>query len=155
ASQPLPELAPPAAPPRTPFGATVAGTGLVEAQTENIAVGSALSGVVLEVFVPVDKVGQHVRAGDPLFRIDDRHLRAQLEYQEAALAVAESQLARLEQQPRPEELPPSAARVRAASAAADLQRDLAERARRLKPSGAMSQEDVTQRTLSLEVARQQ
>jgi multidrug resistance efflux pump len=69
--------------------------------------------------------------------------------------VAESQLARLEQQPRPEELPPSAARVRAAAAAADLQRDLAERARRLKPSGAMSQEDVTQRALSLEVARQQ
>ena len=155
ASQTLPAAPPPAEPPRTPFGRAIAGTGIVEAQTENIAVGSALAGVVLEVYVPVEQVGKSVRAGAPLFRVDDRHLRAQLQYQQASQAAAEAQLAKLERQPRREELPPSEARVRAARASAALQEDLADRARRLGPSGAMSQEDVSQRLLSLEVARQQ
>jgi multidrug resistance efflux pump len=146
---------PPAEPPRTPFGNTVAGSGIVEAQTENISVGSALAGVVLEVYVPVDKVGQRVKAGDPLFRVDDRNLKAQLAYQEAALAAARAQLTKLEMQPRPEELPPSNAKVSVDLANVRLQEDLAERARTLRPSGAMSAEDVTQRVLALDVARQQ
>src|SRR5262249_41440945 len=126
----LPEPPPPAEPPRTPFARAIAGAGIVEAQTENIALGSALPGVVLEVHVPVDQVGKHAKAGDPPFRVDDRHLRAQLEYQEAALAAARVRLAKLEQQPRPEELPPSAAKVAVARAAVALQADLAERAQR-------------------------
>jgi HlyD family secretion protein len=155
ASQSLPDPPPPAEPPRTPFGHTVSGTGLVEAETENISVGSALAGVVLEVYVPVEKVGQHVKAGDPLCRVDDRHLKAQLAYQEAALQAARAQVTKLEQQPRAEELPPSAAKVAMAKANVRLQKDLAERAQLLRPSGAMPIEEMTQRELALEVARQQ
>jgi HlyD family secretion protein len=155
ASQTPSDPPPPAEPPRTPFGHTVAGAGLVEAETENISVGSALAGVVLEVHVPVEKVGQRVKAGDPLFRVDDRHLKAQLAYQQATVAAARAQLSKLVQQPRPEELPPSAAKVRTAEANVRLQQDLAERARRLQPTGGMAVEEATQRLLSLEVARQQ
>jgi multidrug resistance efflux pump len=155
ASQTLSDPPPPAEPPRTPFGHTVAGAGVVEAQTENIAVGSALAGVVLEVYVPVEKVGQHVKAGDPLFRVDDRHLQAQLTYQEAALTAARAQLTKLEQQPRPEEVPPSEAKVATAQANMRLQEDLARRAQRLEPGGAIGVEEATQRLLSLAVARQQ
>ena len=36
------------APPQTPFAHTVAGAGLVEAETENIAIGSPTSGAVVE-----------------------------------------------------------------------------------------------------------
>src|SRR5262249_48477423 len=121
ASQTPPDQLPPAEPPRTPFGLTVAGAGIVEAETENINVGSAWAGVVLEVCVPVERVGQQVRAGDPLLRVDDRHLQAQLAYQEANLAAARAQLAKLEQQPRLEELPPSAAKLSAAEANMRLQ----------------------------------
>src|SRR5262245_5624091 len=71
AQQTLPKPAPPAPPARSPFAETIAGTGIVEAKTENIAIGSALPGVVLEVFVPVDDVGKEVQAGEPLFRVDD------------------------------------------------------------------------------------
>jgi multidrug resistance efflux pump len=155
ASQTLPPPPPPAEPARTPFARAIAGAGLVEAQNENIAVGSALAGVVLEVYVPSDAVGKQVKAGTPLLRVDDRHLRAQLQYQEASLASTRAQLARLEQLPRPEELPPSAAKVRVAHAAVAVQRDLATRAQLLAPSGAMSREDISQRMLALEVARQQ
>ncbi|MBV9124571.1 MAG: efflux RND transporter periplasmic adaptor subunit, partial [Planctomycetes bacterium] len=155
ASQVLPAPPPPAEPARTPFARTIAGAGLVETQGENIAVGSGLAGVVLEVYVPVDAVGQQVKAGAPLFRVDDRHLRAQLAYQEAALASARAQLAKLDQQPRREELPPSAAKVRTAQANVALQHDLAKRAQVLGSSAAMSREDINQRALGLEVARQQ
>jgi HlyD family secretion protein len=155
ASQTLADPPPPAEPPRSPFGQVVAGSGIVEAETENINIGSALAGVVLEVFVPVDKVGQHVKAGDPLFRVDDRHLKAQLAFQEAALEAARAQLAKLEQQPRQEELPPSAAKVDVALANVHLQEDLAARGRQLQKGGAMAAEEVIQRQLTLDVARQQ
>jgi len=155
AQQTTPKPPPPVEPARTPFGRTVAGAGIAEAQTENIAIGAALPGVVMEVYVPVEKVGQRVKAGDPLFRVDDRQLKAQLKYQEASVAAAEAQLAKLEAQPRPEEVPPSEAKVRVAQANVALQQDLAQRARRLRPSGAMADEDVNQRLLTLEIARQQ
>jgi multidrug efflux pump subunit AcrA (membrane-fusion protein) len=90
--QSTPKPPPPIEPPRTPFGHTVAGAGIVEAETENIAIGSALPGVVLQVYVPVEKVGQRVEAGDKLFLVDTRALVALLKYQEANLAAAKAQL---------------------------------------------------------------
>src|SRR5581483_7978572 len=47
--------APPAPPARSPFADTLACSGIVEARTENIAIGAPLPGVVVEVAV---KVGQ-------------------------------------------------------------------------------------------------
>src|SRR6516162_4122776 len=96
----IPYVPPPVEPARSPFGPTIAGYGLVEAQTENIAIASELPGVVREVWV---KVGQKVSAGAPLFRLDDRQLRAELKVREAGLAVAQASLKRLESMPRPEE----------------------------------------------------
>src|SRR5262249_36454813 len=107
------------------------------------------------VYVPVEKVGQRVKAGEPLFRVDDRALKAQLRVQEANLAAAEAQYTKLEAMPRPEELPPSEAKVRVAKASVNVQQDLAERGRRLGNNRAMADEDVNQRQLALEVARQQ
>jgi multidrug resistance efflux pump len=155
AQQAKPPLSPPREPARSSFEHSVAGSGVVEAQTENIAIGSALPGVVLEVYVPVEKVGKRVQAGEPLFRVDDRALKAQLKVQEASLAAAQAQLAKLEAMPRREEVPPSEAKVRVAQATVNLQQDLADRAERLLLSRAMAEEDVRQRQLSLEVARQQ
>jgi multidrug efflux pump subunit AcrA (membrane-fusion protein) len=115
-SQTAPAMAPPVEPARSPFGDNIAASGVVEARTENIAIGAALSGLVLEVYVPSDRVGTHVKAGQPLFRVDDRHLKAQFQIAKAKLANAEARLAKLEQQPRPEELPPSLAKVKVAAA---------------------------------------
>src|SRR5262245_49431653 len=148
-------LSPPRDPARSSFAHSVAGAGIVEAETENIAIGSALPGVVMEVYVPVEKVGQRVSQGEPLFRVDDRALRAQLKVQEANLAAAEAQLAKLEAMPRPEELPPSEAKVKIAQANANIQQALSDRARRLLTSRAMADEDATQRQRALETSRQQ
>ena len=77
------------APPSTPYKKTVSGTGLVEANTRNIAIGSEQSGVVYNVYV---KEGQTVNAGDPLFRIDDEAILASIAEERQAVAVAESQI---------------------------------------------------------------
>src|SRR5262245_50649191 len=126
-SQGAPPVAPIQDPARSPFENRIAASGVVEARTENIAIGSALAGLVLEVYVPSDQVGTQVKAGQPLFRVDDRHLRAQLAVAETQLAMAQANLAKLESQPRPEELPPSLARVKAATANAARLQDQAER----------------------------
>jgi len=58
-----------------PFDTYVAGVGIVEAPSGNIAMGTPVNGVVTEIYV---RVGDHVEAGDPLFKIDDSDLQAQL-----------------------------------------------------------------------------
>jgi multidrug resistance efflux pump len=92
---------------------TIAGAGLVEARRENIPIGVTVPGVVVEVLV---KKGDHVAAGAPLFRIDDREFRAQLVVREAELASAKAALHKLEAAPRPEDIPPARAAVEAARA---------------------------------------
>jgi HlyD family secretion protein len=153
--QTLPQTAPPVDPARSPFGRTVTGAGIVEAETENIAIGSALSGVVLEVYVPAGKVGQLVKKGDPLFLVDNRQLKAQLKYQEANQVAAQAQLTKLQMQPRPEELPPSEAAVKVAEATLAMQRDIAERNARLQANKAISPQDYTVSVLTAQVAQSQ
>jgi len=82
----------------------IAGSGLVEARRENIPIGVNIAGVVTEVHV---KKGQKVKAGDPLFRIDDRDYKAQLASRKAELASYQAQLHKLVAAPRPEDVPPA------------------------------------------------
>lgn len=95
-NQPAPTAPPVTQPAGAPFASYVAGAGIVEASTENIAVGTPVSGIVAAIYV---KWGDHVKAGDPLFKIDDRDLQAELlpavakvKEGEANLAMARSRL---------------------------------------------------------------
>ena len=80
---------PPVPPPVSQFEQTLAGVGLIEANSENVAIGTELAGVVAKVFVGA---GRPVKAGDPLFQLDDRRLAAELGVRQAALAVAEAKV---------------------------------------------------------------
>ena len=64
-----------ALPAENPYPAAVSGSGLIEANTRNIAVGSFVSGIVAAV--PVIE-GQWVSAGEPLFVLDRRLAEAEL-----------------------------------------------------------------------------
>jgi RND family efflux transporter MFP subunit len=88
-----PPAQPVAAPARAPFTAYIGGSGMIEASSENIAVGASSPGVVQEVAVAV---GQKVRSGDVLFRIDDRDARAAVVLKEASLVKARASLAESE-----------------------------------------------------------
>lgn len=81
-TQAAPELTPPSA----PFAATVAGVGVVEPRSEEIAIGTNLPGIVAAVHV---MPGDVVAAGAPLFTIDDRSPRAELALAEARVRSAE------------------------------------------------------------------
>src|SRR6266446_2939912 len=59
----------------SPFATSVAGAGIVEASSENIAIGTPVSGIVTAIAV---KWGDRVKSGDLLFKIDDRDLQGQL-----------------------------------------------------------------------------
>ncbi|HZW07480.1 MAG TPA: biotin/lipoyl-binding protein, partial [Phycisphaerales bacterium] len=67
-NKPVVPAQPIAAPASSPFASPVAGAGIVEASTQNIAIGTNVAGIVTRVLV---KVGDTVKAGDPLFQIDD------------------------------------------------------------------------------------
>ena len=76
-------------PARPKFTHTVAAVGMVEPSSETIAVGSSHSGLVTSVLV---KAGQDVHLGDPLFQLDDRHLRAAVALQKSQLTTAEARI---------------------------------------------------------------
>jgi RND family efflux transporter MFP subunit len=84
-SPPTPAVAEPS---RPPFSTFVAGAGLVEANTENIAISAQIAGVVSKIHV---SIGSQVQAGDPLFTTDDRAARATLAADDAAVQVARAQ----------------------------------------------------------------
>jgi multidrug resistance efflux pump len=137
-------------PARSPYQGTVSGAGMVEPQTENISIGSSVPGVV--VSVPV-KVGQTVAAGDELFRLDDRQLRAESLARKAALAAAQADLIRLENSPRPEMVRMSTADVAEADARVTELEDQLTRTRKLVVSGAVSQESLIQAEQTLHGAK--
>lgn len=78
--------------PQVPFTSYVAGAGLVQASTENIAIGTPVSGIVTAIYV---KWGDWVNAGDPLIKIDDRDLQGQLLVALAKVKEAEANLAKI------------------------------------------------------------
>jgi multidrug efflux pump subunit AcrA (membrane-fusion protein) len=93
---------PPSPPPASEYREAVAAVGVVEPSSENIRIGTHLSGVVDEVLV---RAGENVTSGAPLFRLDTRQLRAALAEAEAAAStaraavrVAEASLADFRQQ---------------------------------------------------------
>lgn len=75
----------------SPFANSVAGTGLIEASTGNIAIGTPVSGIVDAIYV---KWGDWVKAGEPLFKLEARDLSARLVVANAKVAEAEANLAK-------------------------------------------------------------
>jgi HlyD family secretion protein len=90
----------------------VSASGTIEPQTR-VSLDFEAPGRVAEV--PV-KVGDPVKAGDALARLDTARLELQVKQSQAALALAEAQLAQLGAGPRPEEVAAAEANVRAAEA---------------------------------------
>jgi len=70
-----------------PFPSFVAGVGRIEASTGDIVIGTPVPGVLTDIYVAV---GDTVAKGDPLFKIDDRDLQAQLLTAKAKIDEAEA-----------------------------------------------------------------
>ena len=102
-----------------------------------------------KVFV---SVGKRVKAGDPLFALDNRKQQADLAVKEAALNEARARLAKLKQAPRAEELPPALARVKEAEAILEDARHQLQITEKLKDARVIAIDDVIKRRYAVEAA---
>ena len=149
-NRPVPIAQPVAQPATAKFASFVAGAGLVEPSSELIAIGTPIAGIVVEVPVTV---GAQVKAGDVLFRLDERALKAQLVGDEAAVAAAKAQRDRLVAAPRTEDVPVAEAALAAAVAGtADAQQQLT-LAESVTVKGAISVDDLSRRRFALQAAQ--
>ncbi len=109
-------------------------------------------GIVVEVMV---KVGQQVKAGDPLFRLDDRELKAELAVRQAMLADAKAALERLDAMPRQEELPRGrSAGARSESRLGELGAAMGPRRKAGHATGRCREEEFMERKQSAMQARE-
>ena len=148
-AKPIPPSKPIAEPPSPPYVYKISGSGVVEASTRNIAIGTPVSGLVARVFV---KVSQRVQTGDPLFVLDDRKERATLAVKESALNEVYAKLNRLLEAPRKEEIPPALSRVKEAEANLQDLRQQLRIAESVTDRRAISQEDLNKRRFAVEAA---
>lgn len=81
--------APPIAPATKPYTDSIGASGMLEANSENISVGAEMNGTIAKVFV---QVGQKLKKGDPIFKIDTRQLEADLRIKESQLKVANARV---------------------------------------------------------------
>ncbi|HCM83277.1 MAG TPA: secretion protein HlyD [Rhodospirillaceae bacterium] len=87
----LPPAQPLVIPTQSEFQNYISASGIVESATENISIGTNIPGIVSKIYV---SEGQKVKAGDPLFTLDDREAQAELS---AAAARADAALAQVKE----------------------------------------------------------
>ena len=146
---------PPSPPFQRSFGQMISARGLVEPNGELISVSSAVPGLVIEAFVSEEEVGKTVAQGEPLLKLDDRQLQAQLTLVKAQLEEAKANLARLKNLPRPEDVPPSVARVKQAEARWTSARDKHERTKKLVAGNVATDEELIDTKSAADAAEQQ
>jgi multidrug resistance efflux pump len=149
-NKPVPPAEPVAEPAMAPYEAYVAGAGLVEASTENIAISTPVPGLVTQVLA---KVGAQVKQGDPLFKLDDRDLQAELIVRRSALSTAKAKLEKLKSLPRPEDVPPAEARVAEARASLNDAKELRAMWNGVEDTGVVSAEELQRRDAAVAVAQ--
>ncbi|MFN9940074.1 MAG: biotin/lipoyl-binding protein, partial [bacterium] len=106
-------------PAAAPYQAAIGARGIVESLGDNVHISPLVNGVVEEVCV---KVGDQVKKGDPLFRVDSREARAAVASREA-------------------EIPVLTARLEEAEANLAEKRDLLDRVNKLGSKNVASQEE--------------
>lgn len=90
-------------PPQPPYATYIAGSGIIEASSENVSIGVTTGQVVEVVYV---QAGTMCKKGDPLFQQDTRVFQSQVDQAQAEILTAKAQLSKLVKEPRPEEVPP-------------------------------------------------
>jgi HlyD family secretion protein len=129
-SRAVPVAPPVVHPAKPPYAAYIAAAGIIETRMLDVQIGTQVAGLVTEIYVVV---GNRVKRRDPLFKLDDRFLTAQLGVQRATLQT-------------------TLTRVREAEASlADLRNRLA-LAEAVKDARAISKEDLTSRRYAVQTA---
>ncbi len=89
------DAVPPVDPSPRPYETSVAAAGIIEAMSENVAIGVPEAGLITHVHV---RVWDAVKEGQPLVTLDDREIAARLMMNTANARVAAATVQRLEDQ---------------------------------------------------------
>ncbi len=144
-TQPLTALAD-----RRTLRSQVQATGIVRARTgAEVKVGARASGRVERLFA---NVGDRVRKGDPIARLDANDLRARLAKAEADLAAARAQAALVRRGSREEEIAEAGAALAQAEAESRLATAQEARTRTLADEEYVARQEADKATRDLEVA---
>jgi HlyD family secretion protein len=108
--------------PHKPFAHCIGASGIVESRDKDTNVGVTVPGVILKMYV---KPGDTVAAGDPLFQVDDRDLRAQMLVDQAQVKLKTANL--------------------------EMAKDQYQRIQRVSSAGAVSEEDRRNRQLQVDI----
>lgn len=135
--------------PMSPFKSYISAVGIVEASSGNIFVGSPVNRVVDKVEV---KVGDKVKAGEILFRLDSKDLEADLLTRCINYKNAVANLQKLESLPRIEDVAISEALLKEAQVKLNQAASQYKSVEGLQLSGAMSLEEVNRRRFAFEEA---
>lgn len=136
-------------PPLAPYTAYISAIGTVEASSENISIGTPVNRIVDKVLV---SVGEKVKKGDVLFRLENRDLKANLMAQQAAYEAALAKYKRLEAFPRPEDLAAANASLKSAEADLELAKNRYEMVLGLPDPRSISQEEKNHRLFAYQQA---
>ncbi len=135
--------------PLAPFDSYISAVGIVEASGGNIYVGSPVNRVVDTIEVVV---GQKVKKGEVLFRLEAPDLNADLASREIEYENAQANLNKLEALPREEDIVSSTAQLNSAQVELAQAKSQYQRVEGLQNSGAMSDEEVARRRFAFEEA---
>lgn len=136
--------------PVSPYKTYIAATGIVEAGSENILIGTPLSRIIDKI--PV-KVGMKVKKDDILIELDSRDLAADLAIREAAYQSALAKVQKLENLPRPEDLDAAEAALKSAEVNLELAKRQYEIVVNLPDRRALSREEVNRRSFNYQLAK--
>lgn len=144
-----PVLLPEREPSVNPFKSGIAALGKVEPRSREQPIGAPQPGLVTEVLV---EVGDRVTAGQPLFQLDARPLRADLLRARAALEIDRATIQRWHAQPRAEDVPPLEAEVARARAEHNDQLEQFALIQDALKKGAATSRDVSARQFEVDRA---
>jgi multidrug resistance efflux pump len=154
-----PEREPTRTPASSPYENAVTGVGIVEPVDEAVKVAPFYSGKVVAIYVKEDQV---VKKGQALFKLDTsildaqhQRLLAEATASKSRLTAAQARLHRLGSEPRNVNLPPLKAKVASLRASLNKEKDKLKRLESIADSRAISEQDLAQQRLSVEVTTAQ
>lgn len=145
-----PERKPYRSPAEKPYSNSLAGTGIIESLNENISVDPYWQGKVVKVFV---KEGDKVNKGDPIYELDSKEMRANLDSVIAQSEATKATLEKLKHLPRLEDVPPLKAQVQQAESNYQNMQAQLEKLKKVSDKRAVSQDSIDKATFQLNSAK--
>lgn len=136
--------------PLSPFKSYISGVGIVEPSSGNVFIGTPVNRMVEKIEV---SVGQKVKEGDVLFRLESRDLQSDLAARTIAYDDAEAKLKKLESLPRQEDVEAAQALLKVAEVELEQAKSQYDRVEGLQQTRAMSGEEIHRRHFAAEQAQ--